>query len=261
MLNCFPGTLGEVTTTPPRRLVLWDIDHTLVDFTGLGATWYAAALAATTGAELTTQPVFGGRTERAITTDLLVSHGIEPTEEAIQALWLALIAESERAVEHLPTTGRALPGAAAALTAFAGAGDVVQTLVTGNLPEISRHKLAAFALDVHLDLEIGGYGTLSAHRPDLVPHAIAQAAAKHGTPFAPEAVVVIGDTPSDVEAALHHGATSVAVATGQYSAGELRAAGAHTVLPDLSDTEAVRIAVLGTPPPDREDPHSRVALP
>jgi phosphoglycolate phosphatase len=227
------------------RLVLWDIDHTLVDYNGLGATWYAAALAAATGTELVTYPGFGGRTERATSTDLLIAHGIEPTEELVQALWKALIAESERSVEHLPASGRALPGAAAALTAFAGDGDVVQSLVTGNLPEISRHKLAAFGLDEHLDLAIGGYGTLSVHRPDLVPHAVAQAAAKHGTPFAADAVAVIGDTPKDVEAALDHGAKAIAVATGHYSAEELRAAGAHTVLPDLADTDAVRAAVLG----------------
>ncbi|MCR6484508.1 haloacid dehalogenase-like hydrolase [Amycolatopsis sp. OK19-0408] len=225
------------------RLVLWDIDHTLVDFTGLGSAWYATALAATTGTELVTYPDFGGRTERAISTDLLTAHGLEPTEELIQALWLALIAESERSVAQLPASARALPGAAEALTDFAGHDGVVQSLVTGNLPEISRHKLVAFGLHEHLDLEIGGYGTLSAHRPDLVPHAVARAAAKHGTEF--DAVVVIGDTPNDVEAALDHGAVAVAVATGHYTAEELQAAGAHTVLPDLADTDAVRAAVLG----------------
>ena len=121
----------------------------------------------------------------------------------------------------------------------------VQSLVTGNLPEISRHKLAAFDLLEHLDLEIGGYGTLSVHRPDLVPHAVALAAAKHGTPFGADAVVVIGDTPNDVKAALDNGALAIAVATGLYTAEELQAAGAHTVLPDLTDINAVRAAVLG----------------
>ncbi len=66
----------------------------------------------------------------------------------------------------------------------------MQTLVTGNLPEISLHKLTAFGLEEHLDLELGGYGTLSTHRPDLVPHTIAAAVAKHGDRFAPEQVFV-----------------------------------------------------------------------
>jgi phosphoglycolate phosphatase-like HAD superfamily hydrolase len=190
-------------------------------------------------------PVFGGRTELATTTELLTANGFEPAEETIQTLFKALVAESERAMHRFPAEARALPGAAEALAAFAAHGGVVQTLVTGNLPEISRHKLAAFDLLEHLDLEIGGYGTLSVHRPDLVPHAVALAAAKHGTTFDPGAVVVIGDTPNDVRAAREHGAVSVAVATGRFPAGELQAAGAHTVLPDLADPDALRRAVLG----------------
>jgi phosphoglycolate phosphatase-like HAD superfamily hydrolase len=226
------------------KLVLWDIDHTLVDCGGVGAEWYAAALAASAGIDLVVAPVFAGATERSTTVGLLTAHGIEPTEEAIRALWRAMVVECERELERLPLEGRALPGAAVALKTFAGQG-LVQTLVTGNLPEISRHKLTAFGLHEHVDFEIGGYGTLSAHRPDLVPHAVSQAAAKHGIEFAPEAVVVVGDTPKDVEAALHHGAVAVAVATGNYSADELRDAGAHTVLPDLADFSAVSQAVLG----------------
>lgn len=242
MLNSAPGSLEAVTKT---RLVLWDIDHTLVDFAGLGASWYSAAFTAATGATLRVDPVFGGRTELATTTELLTSNGIEAGRETIEAMFAALVAESERAVDRFPTEARVLPGAAEALLVFAGYGEVVQTLVTGNLPEISRHKLAAFDLLEHLDLEIGGYGALSVHRPDLVPHAVGLAAAKHSASFEGADVVVIGDTPNDVEAALHHGAVSIAVATGLYSADVLREAGAHIVLPDLADTDAVRSAVLG----------------
>lgn len=242
VLNSGVGNLEPVTKT---RLLLWDIDHTLVDFAELGSAWYAAAFTAATGATLRVHPVFGGRTELATTTELLTANGVEAAQETIEALFAALVAESERAAHRFAAEARVLPGAAEALTAFAGHDGVVQSLVTGNLPEISRHKLAAFDLLDHLDLEIGGYGTLSVHRPDLVPHAVALAAAKHGTEFDPGAVVVIGDTPNDVQAALHHGAVSVAVATGRFSAEELRAAGAHTVLPDLADFDAVRSAILG----------------
>jgi phosphoglycolate phosphatase-like HAD superfamily hydrolase len=57
--------------------------------------------------------------------------------------------------------------------------------------------------------------------------------------------VVIGDTPFDVTAALAAGARAVGVATGSHPAAELRAAGAHAVLPDLTDTDAVLKALLG----------------
>lgn len=242
-MNKLTGTVDRVTT--PHRLVLWDIDQTLVDLRGVGAAWYTTALAEVAGVELRALPNFGGRTERAISADILTSHGVEPTEENVRKLWLALIAVSESHAPTLSSSGRALPGAKDALNAFATHGGIVQTLVTGNLPEISVHKLTAFELHEHVDFEIGGYGSLSAHRPDLVPAAVGQASAKHGTEFAPESVVVIGDTPDDVRAALDNGAVAVAVATGQFSAEELADAGAHTVLGDLSDLVAVRAAVLG----------------
>jgi len=62
--------------------------------------------------------------------------------------------------------------------------------------------------------------------------------------FAGRSTVVIGDTPLDVEAALVSGAVSVAVATGQFSEADLRAAGADVVLPDLTDPRPL-LAVLG----------------
>jgi phosphoglycolate phosphatase len=229
------------------RLVLWDIDHTLVDYTGISTDWYAAAFAAMAGRPMSEQPVFHGRTERAITTDLLLAHGIEPTESAVQAIWAGLIAQSELSRDRLPVEGKVLAGAQAALAKLASYGYVVQSLVTGNLPEIAEHKLEAFGLQVHLDLAIGGYGAMSAHRSDLVPAAVALAAAKHAVTFAPESVVVVGDTPNDVAAALSHGMVSVAVATGAYTADELRDAGAHVVLDSLAETEVVISTLVGGP--------------
>ena len=67
---------------------------------------------------------------------------------------------------------------------------------------------------------------------------------KSPSDFAGAATVVIGDTPLDIEAALASGARAVGVATGGYTAGELAAAGAHAVLPDLTDTDAVLAALL-----------------
>ena len=58
--------------------------------------------------------------------------------------------------------------------------------------------------------------------------------------------MLVGDTPLDVEAALATGARAVAVATGSYSAAELAAAGAHALLPDLTDTALVLAAITGT---------------
>jgi phosphoglycolate phosphatase-like HAD superfamily hydrolase len=230
-----------VITQGSRRLLLWDIDHTLLSMPGVGRSWYVTALSRL-GVELRRYPDFRGFTERAITTEVLVSHGIEATEENIRRMWRELIIASGDSRGSFTEVGYARAGAAAVLAAAAVAG-AVQTAVTGNLPEISRDKLAAFGLDAHLDLEIGGYGSLSVHRPELVARAITAASAKYGA-FAADQVAVIGDTPRDVEAARQNGVRSVAVATGDYSTDELAAVGADIVLPDLADTETVVRALL-----------------
>lgn len=235
----FPGTVEFVN----KRLVLWDIDQTLIDLRGAGRDWYSQVLSEVVGITMAGMPAFFGRTELAITSEVLSLHGIEPDEETVRKVWAGLVAVSEQAIPTLPQRGLVLPGAAAALAALAAEEQAVQSLVTGNLREIAWHKLSAFDLHEHLDFEIGGYGSLSAHRPDLVAHAVEQAAARH-SPFARDAVIVIGDTPHDVDAALAHGATAVGVATGRFDADTLRDAGAHTVLADLSDTGAVLTAVL-----------------
>ena len=225
-----------------NRLVLWDIDQTLIDLRGSGRAWYARALAEVLGITMSGMPSFFGRTERAITSEVLAAHGIEPDDEVLRKIWDALVTCSEQALPTLTEVGIALPGAADALSAVAAQGSVVQSLVTGNLREIAWLTLSSFDLHAHVDFDLGGYGDLSAHRPDLVAYAVDLAAARHGTP---EAVIVIGDTPHDVTAALAHGAVAVGVTTGGFDAGTLREAGAHFVLADLSDTPAVVAAVVG----------------
>jgi phosphoglycolate phosphatase len=223
-----------------NRLVLWDIDQTLIDLRGSGQKWYARALTEVLGITMNGMPGFFGRTERAITSEVLAAHGVEPDEETLRKMWAALVTCCEQALPTLTEVGVALPGAADALSTVATQNGIVQSLVTGNLREIAWHKLSAFDLHAHVDFDLGGYGDLSLHRPDLVAYAIDLARARHGKP---DSVIVIGDTPHDVTAALAHGAVAVGVTTGRFDADTLREAGAHHVLADLSDTTAVVAAV------------------
>ncbi|HEV2783311.1 MAG TPA: HAD hydrolase-like protein [Actinophytocola sp.] len=226
-------------------LVLWDIDLTLVDYSGIGRAWYGQALSNVLGVPMRGVPAFPGRTERAITTELLTEHGVTADEETVQKMFAELIRIAEAARPELTTLGRALPGAPEVLADLAARPGVVQSLVTGNLPEVAGLKLEPFGLDRHVDLEVGGYGSLSLDRHDLVSDAMTQAGAKYGTSFAPWSTVVIGDTPNDIRAGLHHGTITVGVATGRHTEEELRASGAHAVLPSLADTRATLEAVLG----------------
>ncbi|OLF06081.1 HAD family hydrolase [Actinophytocola xanthii] len=226
-----------------HTLVLWDIDLTLVDYSGLGRTWYARALANLVGKPMTHQPFFPGRTERSLAREILAAHDEPDGDEQVERLFAELeaIALAER--ESLPMLGRALAGAPEILAVLARRAGVVQSLVTGNLPTLASCKLAAFDLHHHVDLDIGGYGSLSEHRHDLVEAAIRQATDKHGHSFAPRSVVVVGDTPADVAAGRHHGTVTVGVATGRFTVEELADSGADVVLPDLADTDAVLAAL------------------
>ena len=135
-----------------------------------------------------------------------------------------------------------------------GAGDVVQALLTGNIRALAEVKLAALGLSGHLDFDVGAYGDVHEVRSELVGPARRKAALAYGADFGGEATVLVGDTPLDIEAALVTGARAVGVATGHFSVAELNAAGAHAVLPDLTDTGRVLAAILGLSPASQQ-PH------
>jgi phosphoglycolate phosphatase len=137
-----------------------------------------------------------------------------------------------------------MPGAAAAVAALAAAG-VRQSVLTGNVRPLAELKLGLAGLGQDLDLDVGAYGDAHEVRAELVPVARQAARLAYGADFAGLSTVLIGDTTLDVAAALAAGARAVAVATGPCSAAELAAAGAHVVLPDLTDVPLVLAAVTG----------------
>ena len=126
---------------------------------------------------------------------------------------------------------RVLPGVNAMLDAFA-ARDITLGLQTGNLRAGAQAKLSHGQLWDRFVL--GGFGSDARVREDLVAHAIALGEKKLGAKLARHEVLVIGDTPRDIEAGRASGATTIGVATGSFSVAALAAAGADRVLPDLT---------------------------
>ncbi len=120
-------------------------------------------------------------------------------------------------------------------------------MLTGNIRPLAEVKLGPLGLTRHLDLDIGAYGDLHEVRSELVGPARRRAALAYGTDFGGKATVLVGDTPHDIEAALVTGARAVGVATGGFTVAELASAGAHAVLPDLTDTGRVLAAILDQP--------------
>lgn len=227
-----------------HRLVLWDVDHTLVECTGVIAQVYPEAFRRVFGRDLDQVPYMAGQTELSIQRDLFESHGITVTRQLTATFNTVLVSVFDSVAGTLPAVGRALPGAKQVLAALANSPNVVQSVLTGNLPELALGKLAAFDLDSYLDLSVGAYGSERLVRAELVPLARERAAAQHGIAFEPETTVLVGDTPFDVAAGRDGGALVVAVATGRSTEAELRDAGADVVLADLSDTSAALAAIL-----------------
>ena len=226
------------------RLVLWDIDGTLVESRGLGRVAFIEAFEAVTGSPPATLVPFAGRTDLEIAHDMLAQSGIEPREGMLEEFGDRLEQAVASRAEALSERGRALPGAHEALERLHGEPRVLQSLLTGNIAPNARTKLAAFGLERHVDFEIGAYGSDNRMRGRLVAIAREKAERKHRLELRPADVVLVGDTPLDVQAAHEGGARAVGVATGPYDVGALSDSGADTVLVDLADTDAVVRAVL-----------------
>ncbi|WP_236242206.1 HAD family hydrolase [Streptomyces sp. CC228A] len=216
-----------------RLIVLWDIDHTLIDNAGVSKEIYAAAFTALAGFPPAQAARTEGRTDRLIMRDMFLRNGVsEPGWTGIEA---ALAQAGQERFGELQKRGMALPGARDALKSAAGQDTWVSSVLTGNIAPNAHVKLSAFDLDSLVDLTVGAYGADALQRPDLVDVSRERIRHRYGA-GQDVPVVLVGDTPRDVEAALATGCQVLAVASGIHSRDELSAAGASVVLPDLSDT-------------------------
>ncbi|MFS1301670.1 HAD family hydrolase [Streptosporangium longisporum] len=228
----------------PMTLVLWDIDHTLIDAGGVTADTYDHALHAVTGRRMEHAVEVAGRTERAIVTEILQAHRVEVSDRLLDSFYVALAEAFVVREAVMRERGRALAGVREVLTALGERPDVVQSVLTGNTEPVSVGKLTVFGLESFVDFEVGAYGTDHEDRAALVALAQERAAGKYGRSFGARDTVLVGDTPNDVRAGHEGGARVIAVATGFNDAAVLDAAGPELVLEDLTDTEAVVRAVL-----------------
>ncbi len=145
---------------------------------------------------------------------------------------------------HFPGPRKGLmPGVADLLETLSRRDDIRCGLVTGNFARPARIKLEHF--DLWRYFHFGAYGDDAPVRDDLVPIAVDRARRDRVAVETAADVVVIGDTPLDVQCAVAAGARAVAVATGSFDEEALRDTGAHAVLPDFSDTGMVVDVLLG----------------
>jgi len=212
---------------------LFDIDGTLIASGGAGK----AALAAGFLAEFGVVPngdglSLSGRTDRAITRDLLRASGVPPTDDNIARTLAAYLRHLPR---HLTgnAVARVLPGIADLLLGLSRREDVLLGLLTGNIRAGAEVKLGHFGLFGHF--AFGGYGDRHWDRDDVAREALDEVRHLLGARTDPERIWVVGDTPLDIRCARAIGARAVAVATGWHSRDELAAHRPDLLLTDLSD--------------------------
>jgi phosphoglycolate phosphatase-like HAD superfamily hydrolase len=220
-------------------LILFDIDGTLLLSGRAGMRAMTRAFQQTFGiGDVFAGESFGGRTDSYLVAKALTRAGLPDTEEyhhRFRDAYLPLLAEEIQQ----PGTGHKglMPGARELLEALHDYEHLHLALLTGNYREAAEIKLQHFELWDFF--EWGAFSDDHADRNQLVPIARARAETYDIPVEAIERVIVIGDTPHDVECARVAGATCIAVATGGYTVEQLREAGANEVLADLSDTERV----------------------
>lgn len=218
---------------------------------GAGGRAMARALRDTFGvdADAASVPV-AGRTDPWILQQMTAPHGIAATADQTARFRARYITCLSEEIEKPGPRKGVMPGVRRLLDTLAARDDVFLALLTGNYSDGARIKLEYF--DLWRYFACGAFGEDSADRNALLPHAVARVAACGGPAVAPRDIVVVGDTPHDIQVAATAGARSVAVATGGYGVQDLGAAGADVVLDDLSDEAAV-LRALALPPGGRDD--------
>lgn len=229
-----------------RRLVLFDIDGTILLTAGAGRRAITAALTELVGGRPGFERIrFDGKTDPQIVAELLAAAGDPgpPEGERVRAVCERYVGLLERELATASGT-RLMPGFPAILDRLEAEARVVLGLLTGNLERGAALKLRAAGIDPGR-FKVGAYGSDAAHRPDLPAIAARRAEPFFGRPAAGAEIVIIGDTPADVTCGAGVGARAVAVATGSYTVAELAACGAHAVFADLGDTDRALEAILG----------------
>ena len=218
------------------RLVLFDIDGTLIHTARAGVRGMNAAFRDLHGREDALANVkFAGRTDRAIVSDAFQNMGVPFTEDAHDAIREAYL---ERLAAELskPVEGATLlPGVERAIASFEQQGGVGIGLLTGNYERGAAIKLGYFGLWPRFGF--GAFGDRHTDRRELVPLAIDAAERQLGARVPASRVIVIGDTPFDVDCAKAHGAMSVAVATGPFSRDQLAEHEPDVLLDTLDNLE------------------------
>ena len=214
------------------RLLLFDIDCTLIDTGGAGMKALKDAARELFGAE-GPELDLAGSTDSGIVKGMLDYFGSELSHEDFYKAYL----------HYLPLNltlfnGRVLPGVDALLDALQSKGCTLG-LLTGNIERGAWDKLEHYGLSDYF--AFGAFGDDHEDRNKLGPIALKRAQKTMEMEFSPENTIVIGDTPKDIACGKALGATTLTVTTGGFSIAELVAYGADYAFDDLTAPDVLPV--------------------
>lgn len=215
------------------RLVLFDIDGTLIASGGAGEKAFGLVCEHEFGVRNGTARLhFAGRTDPAIVRDFFTQHGIEPSPENFRRFLERYVFSLDHLLGHLQ--GRVLPGVTMMLRALrASPKPPVVGLLTGNIRLGAQIKLGHFNLWQHF--ELGGFGDDHEDRNEIARVARQRGEGHVGRELRGEEILVIGDTPRDIECGRAIGARVLAVATGSYPLEQLKKEQPCWAVPTLAE--------------------------
>lgn len=227
------------------KLVLFDIDGTILLTDGAGKRAIQRALREVFGSTGPDDHRFGGKTDPQIVRELMRIDGHEDShiDDRMPALLDRYVAYLEKELEASAGQVETMPGIHELLDALERRDDAIVGLLTGNLVAGARAKLAAVGIDFDR-FKVGAFGSDHEARGELPTVAQRRAREQLGVDVAGRDVVVIGDTPADIHCGQSIGARAIAVATGFYELDALRAHHPAAAFDDLSDTAAVIAAIM-----------------
>lgn len=227
------------------KIVLFDIDGTILLSDGAGRRSMETALQATFGRVGPAGYRYGGKTDKLIVRETMRLEGFTDAEidarmPVVMERYLAGLRGLLASDHH---QARALPGVLDLLLEIEADERLVLGLLTGNIVEGADAKLRAVKVDP-ARFRVGAFGSDHEDRPMLPPIARERASTLLGTPVRGDQLVIIGDTPADMTCGKAVGARAIGVATGGFTEVELLEHAPRAVFDDLSDTSRVMQAIF-----------------
>lgn len=230
-----------------RRLILWDIDGTLLTTGPVGRLALETAARRVAGIRRVPEVVMSGKTDPQIVREILSLSGMGDGD--IERLLPVALEEAEGILAaeagRIREEGTVHPGVRELLDALRATDGVRQSLLTGNIVANAHTKVRAFGLERFFDFGVGAYGTDHHDRDRLVPIALRRASERLDVDYRLDEVWVIGDTPHDLRCAKAGGVRCLIVGTGHGGFDAVRGLDADCVLEDLADTGLALKSLLG----------------